>query len=104
MIAKTSAELLERHIAGRLIAGNDVRAPGDVIVQIFSRHAVQDSFIVPAVAEPLVVWILAGEATIEERDLGGAWVGAEVKAGDFFIADSDAPYELRWRTHSGQPL
>lgn len=102
MIEKTSAELLEKHIAGRLVAGNAARAPGDVIVQIFSRHAVQDSFIVPAVAEPLLVWILAGEATIEERDLGGAWIGNDVKAGDFFIADSDEPYELRWRTRSGR--
>src|SRR5262245_28128366 len=104
MIDKTSAELLEKHIAGRLIAGNAARAPGDFVVQIFSRHAVQDSFIVPAVAEPLVVWILAGEATIEERHLGGAWIGNDAKAGQFFIADSDEPYELRWRTRSGQPF
>jgi AraC family transcriptional regulator len=104
MTEKTSAEMLERHIAGRLIADNSARPPGDVVVQIFSRRAVQDSFIVPAVAEPLVVWILTGEATIEERDLGGAWIGNDVKAGDFFIVDSDEPYELRWKTRSGQPL
>jgi AraC family transcriptional regulator len=104
MTEKTSAEMLERHIAGRLIAGNSTRARGDVIVQIFLRRAVQDSFIVPAVAEPLVVWILTGEVTIEERDLGGACIGNEVKAGDFFVADSDEPYELRWKTRSGQPF
>jgi AraC family transcriptional regulator len=104
MTEKTSAEMLERHIAGRLIAGVSARAPGDVIVQIFSRRAVQDSFIVPAVAEPLVVWILTGEATIEERDLGGAWISNDVKAGDFFVADSDEPYEMRWQSRSGQPF
>lgn len=104
MTEKTSAEMLEPHIAGRLLAGNSAAAPRDVIVQIFSRRAVQDSFIVPAVAELLIVWILTGEATIEERDLGGTWIDNSVKAGDFFLVDSEEPYELRWRTRSGQPF
>jgi AraC family transcriptional regulator len=104
MTDKTSADMLEPHIAGRLVAGNSARSRTDVLVQIFSRRAVQDSFIVPAVAELLLVWILTGEATIEERDPGGTWIGHHVKAGDFFLVDSDAPYELRWQTPSGQPF
>lgn len=101
---KTSAEVLEAHIAGRLIADGGDRSPRDVIVQIFARNAVQESFIVPAVAEPLIVWIIKGSATVEERDLGGAWLASEVKAGDFFLTDSDEPYELRWRSHDGGPF
>jgi AraC family transcriptional regulator len=104
MTTKTSAEMLEPHIAGRRVAGHSARASNDVMVRIFSRRAVQESFVVPAVAELLVVWILTGEATIEERDLGGAWIGNAVKAGDFFLVDSDEPYELRWTTRSGQPF
>lgn len=104
MTEKTSAEMLEPHIAGRLIAASSVHSLGDVIVQIFSRRAVQDGFIVPAVAEPLVVWILTGEARIEERDPGGPWIGHDVKAGDFFLVDSDTPYELRWQARSGRPF
>jgi AraC family transcriptional regulator len=104
VIYKTSAEMLESHIAGRLIAGGADPPPQDVIVQIFTRNPVQDSFIVPAVAEPLIVWILRGAARVEERDIGGKWLTSDVKAGDFFLTDSDEPYELRWRTHDGAPL
>src|ERR1700730_14946638 len=101
---KTSAEMLKTHIAGRLIAdgGSDTRR--DVIVQIFARNAVQESVIVPAVAEPLIVWILKGSATVEERNIGGNWLASDVKAGDFFLTDSDEPYELRWRSHDGAPF
>ena len=98
MTDKTSAEMLEEHIAGRLIADGGDRSPKDVIAQIFARNAVQESFIVPAVAEPLIVWILKGSATVEERDIGGDWLASDVQAGDFFLTDSDEPYELRWRS------
>ena len=38
MIEKTSAEMLEKHIRGRLLAGETARAPRDVIAQIFLRE------------------------------------------------------------------
>lgn len=69
MTEKTSAEMLERHIRGRLLVGETTRAPRDVIAKIFAREREQESFIVPAVAEPLLVWILSGSATVEERDM-----------------------------------
>jgi AraC family transcriptional regulator len=104
MTDKTSAEMLERHIRGRLLAGETTRAPRDVIAQIFTREGEQESFLVPAVAEPLIVWIVSGSARIEERDLNGQWVGNDVSAGDFFLTDSEEPYELRWQSHSGEPF
>ncbi len=104
MTDKTSAEMLKAHIAGRLIADGGGHPSKNVIVQIFARNAVQDSFIVPAVAEPLIVWILKGSATVEERSVGGDWSASDVKAGDFFLTDSDEPYELRWRSHNGAPF
>ena len=104
MIEKTSAEMLEKHIRGRLLAGETARAPRDVIAQIFRREREQESFIVPAVAEPLIVWILSGSATIEERDLKGQWLRNDVRAGDFFLTDSEEPYELRWQSHSDEPF
>jgi AraC family transcriptional regulator len=104
MTEKVSAERLEHHIRGRLIADSAERAPKDIIAQIFMRPAVEESFVVPAVAEPLLVWILSGEARVEERDPGGIWQASDVRAGDFFLADSEEPYELRWRSHSGEPF
>jgi AraC family transcriptional regulator len=52
----------------------------------------------------LIVWILKGAASVEEREIGGEWLVSDVKAGDFFLVDSDEPYELRWRTHDGAPF
>jgi AraC family transcriptional regulator len=104
VIEKTSAEMLEKHIRGRLLAGETARAPRDVIAQIFWREREQESFIVPAVAEPLLVWILSGSATVEERELKGQWLRNDVSAGDFFLTDSEEPYELRWRSHSDEPF
>jgi AraC family transcriptional regulator len=101
---KTSAEMLEQHITGRLVAGEHGRAPREALAQIFVRDPIQDSFIVPAVAEPLLVCFLTGSATIEERSPGGDWLASEVGAGDFFVTDSDEPYELRWRSNSGEPF
>lgn len=98
MSEKTSAEQLDQHIRGRLLAGGLELPASTVIAQIFARERDQEGFIVPAVAEPLIVWILKGHALVEERELGGTWSAAHVGAGDFFITDSDAPYELRWRT------
>jgi AraC family transcriptional regulator len=104
MMDKTSAEMLEQHIAGRLVAGDTARSPRDALAQIFARNAIQDSFIVPAVAEPLLVCFLTGSATVEERSLGGEWTASDVGVGDFFVTDSDEPYELRWQSHSGEPF
>lgn len=104
MTGKTSAERLERHIRGRLIAGTAAEGTNAIIAQIFLRSSAEESFVVPSVAEPLIVWILSGEARVEERELGGTWQAADVRAGDFFIADSEEPYELRWRSLSGEPF
>jgi AraC family transcriptional regulator len=104
MSGKTSAEQLDRHIRGHLLAGRMGLPASTVIAQIFAREREQEGFIVPAVAEPLIVWILKGRALVEERDLGGAWSAAHVAAGDFFITDSDAPYELRWRSLDESPF
>jgi AraC family transcriptional regulator len=104
MTEKTSAEMLETHIQGQLIAGRSARAPRNVIAQIFAREKAQDSFIVPAVAEPLIVWVLSGSAKVEERNIGGDWTASDVSEGDFFLTDSDEPYELRWRSRSDKPF
>lgn len=101
---KTSAETLERYIAGHLVAGEDGQAPRHALAQIFARDPIQDGFIVPAVAEPLLVCVLTGSARIEERPPGGHWQASKAGAGAFFIIDSDEPYELRWKSHSGEPF
>jgi AraC family transcriptional regulator len=101
---RTSARGLERFIAGRTLITGDGPAWADVFVQVYSRLTQQEQFLVPAVAEPLIVWIISGEAVVEERNLGGDWTSSRVTTGDFFLTHSTAPYEMRWRAFGDTPF
>jgi len=101
---RTSPRGLEQFIAGRTLLSGDSLAWSDLFVQIYTRQQNQDAFLVPAVAEPLVVWIMSGEAVVEERDLAGDWSSAHVKTGDFFLTRTDRPYEMRWRAMGSDPF
>ncbi len=101
---RTSATGLEAHIRGERLAASDGVSSKDVLVQIFTRERIEESFIVPAVAEPLIVWVLSGDAIVEERVAGEDWNSSQVKKGDFFLTTSSVPYEMRWRVTSSEPF
>lgn len=101
---RTSAEAFETHVPGNLIAASGGRSWKDLLVQIFSRQQVQETILVPAVPEPLIVWILSGAAMVEEREFGGPWQANLVTSGDFFLTTSPTPYELRWKSKGPQPF
>lgn len=101
---RTSPRGLEQFIAGRTLLSGDGLAWSDLFVQVYSRHQNQEPFLVPAVAEPLVVWVMSGEAIVEERDLDGEWQTAHVTVGDFFLTRTDRPYEMRWRALGSDPF
>ncbi len=101
---RTSPRGLEQFIAGRTLLSGDSLAWSDLFVQIYSRQQKQQPFLVPAVAEPLVVWVMSGKAVVEERDLDGEWQAAHVKVGDFFLTRTDRPYEMRWRAVGSEPF
>jgi AraC family transcriptional regulator len=99
-----SSLTLEQHIRGHKIIQSEGDAWADIELQIFRRHPEQREILVPAVAEPLLVWIIAGEALIEERELDGAWRGGVVGPGVFYLTQSQSPYLMRWRAKSGRPF
>lgn len=74
----------------------------DVVLQLFSHRSVEVPIGVPAVVEPLLVLVLAGAAQVEERTPGGQWNTVNVRAGDFFLTDTDEPYEMRWQALEGE--
>lgn len=100
----TSPRGMEKYIAGRTLVSGDSPAWRDLFVQVYSRHSNQQPFLVPAVAELLVVWVISGEAIVEERDVDGEWFGSHVKVGDFFLTRSQSPYEMRWRAIGAAPF
>jgi AraC family transcriptional regulator len=101
---RTSPLGLEQYIAGRTLVSDDSPAWNDMFVQVYSRLNKQEPFLGPAVAEPLIVWVMSGEAVVEERDLDGDWVANTVTVGDFFLTRSPTPYEMRWRAIGDAPF
>jgi len=104
MPEKSTPEALSQRIHARLIARSDGPAWSTISVHLLSHQPLETNLLVPAVAEPLVVWIVSGSARIEERDIGGEWMPVEVSAGDFYLTQSETPYELRWKTSAGEAL
>lgn len=101
---RASADALQKRIPGELIKEQRAHSSDDVLVQILSRRRDQENIVIPAVPEPLIVWIVSGEALVEERELGAAWQANRVVAGDFFLTTASAPTEMRWQATGTQPF
>lgn len=104
IVDRTTAEDLRHHIHGRLLTASSGSAWRDIQVQLLSHQHLEQNLIVPAVAEPLLVWILSGSAQIEERELKGDWMANDVGVGDFFLTNSTTPYEMRWQAKGSDPF
>jgi AraC family transcriptional regulator len=102
--AKTTAQEFRHHVPGKLDALGSGAAWTDVLIDIHTRNRVEESILVPVVAEPLIVWIVSRTAIVEEREFDGPWTANSVTAGDFFLTTSPTPYELRWRVTSQEPF
>lgn len=100
----STGEALDERVPGDLLATSKGRRWRELLVQIFTRRPVQDSLLIPAVPEPLIVWVISGAALVEERQLEEEWMASEVRAGDFFLQTSPRPCELRWRTLTPEPF
>ncbi|KQZ87784.1 helix-turn-helix domain-containing protein [Pseudomonas sp. Root562] len=95
---RIAAESMPQHLPGTPQVLPLLPQMQDVMVQLFSHHSTVEPILVPAVVEPLLVLVLTGSAKVEERSLGGAWKAVEVQAGDFFLTNTNEPYEMRWQT------
>jgi AraC family transcriptional regulator len=101
---QASAEIFREVIPGEVIREQLGESGDDVCVQILTRHRHQENIVIPAVPEPLIVWIVSGEAMVEERALGGEWKGNRVLEGDFFLTTATAPTEMRWKVSGTLPF
>lgn len=101
---QTSPTGLESYITGTTLISSNGPAWKDLYAQVFARKRVQEPFLVPAVAEPLLVWIMSGNVVVEEREPGGQWTANRVGAGNFFLTRSPTPYEMRWHAEDDRPF
>jgi AraC family transcriptional regulator len=100
----TSVDAMKEHIPGELLRERKARSPDDIHVVVHAHSAVQGPIVVPAVPEPLLVWIASGAAIVEERPLHGEWLAVPVRQGDFYLTTSPAPVEMRWRSTGEAPF
>ncbi|WP_207282203.1 helix-turn-helix domain-containing protein [Pseudomonas sp. FW300-N2F2] len=101
---RTSANGLQGHIRGERLATSDGVSSKEILVEIFVRERCEAHIVVPAVAEPLLVWVLSGQAIVEERTAHEPWEANTVGRGDFFLTTSPVPYEMRWQVTSPEPF
>jgi AraC family transcriptional regulator len=64
---------------------------------------VAETFTMPAVTEPFLVWTTSGEAETQEREGNGPWLTSRVKRGSMFLTAAGAPYDFRYRTLTAEP-
>ncbi len=95
------AEAMWRYMPGDNPVSPQSPDTQDVVLHLFIHRSIAEPILVPAVAEPLLVMVLAGSAIVEEREPGGAWKQAEVCVGDFFLTSTTQPYEMRWQATNG---
>ena len=91
------AEAMPRYLPGEPLSPPPRPPVQDVVVQLFSHQNLAEPILIPAVVEPLLVLVLSGAATVEERALDGEWQTTDVEAGDFFLTNTNEPYEMRWQ-------
>ena len=100
----TSLESLDSYPAGQKIRCTSGPAWRNVRLSVFSLAAASETFEMPTVAEPLIVWVTSGEAETQERDDDGPWLTSRIKQGSLFVTAAGAPYEFGWKRLSEEPL
>lgn len=99
----TSADAQRQYLPGELIHLGDGPAWKDILVEIYARRPEEKCMLVPAVAEPQLVWQISGSVQCEEREPGGEWSSHRAEPGDVFLTASVTPYELRWKARTPDP-
>lgn len=102
--AMTSVENLDSYPAGKKTKTTRGPAWAHVRLSVFSLTSASETFSMPTVAEPLIVWVMAGDAETQEREGDGPWLTSRVTQGSLFVTAAGAPYEFRWKRLSEGPL
>ncbi|EJM72751.1 helix-turn-helix domain-containing protein [Pseudomonas sp. GM55] len=100
----TSAEHLDAYPAGQRVSTTNGPAWQDVRLSVFSLASTSEVFSMPAVAEPLIVWVTSGEAETQEREEDGPWMISRIKQGSLFVTAAGAPYDFLWKRLSTEPF
>lgn len=102
--AMTSANRLDNYPPGTKINSTRGIAWQDVQMSKFALTTESETFSMPAVIEPLIVWVTSGTADTRERGEDGEWICTRISEGSLFITAGGAPYEFSWTRLSAEPV
>lgn len=101
---RTSAKKQRKFLPGRLLYLGEGAAWKDILVEIHDRNLDERPTLIPAVAEPQLIWQMSGHVLCSDRDLDGNWNTHESEPGVLFLSTSPEPYELKWKALGKDPL
>src|SRR3954470_119324 len=101
---RSTAAVFPRYLTGEVVADSVALRWTGLYARRWRLPRVVDRFLVPATPEPHISCNLQGKAEFQERDVGGAWITRQLRAGELFVTRSRAPYEVRFQSPAGQEL
>jgi AraC family transcriptional regulator len=100
----STAAAFPRYLTGEVVADSVRLQWQGLFARRWRLPRVVDRFLVPATPEPHISCNLGGIAEFQERDVGGAWITRQIRAGEMFVTRSRTPYEVRFQSPPGQQL
>jgi AraC family transcriptional regulator len=101
---RSTAAAFPRYLTGEVVADSMALQWPGLFARRWRLPRVVDRFLVPATPEPHISCTLRGTAEFRERDVGGAWITRQIRAGDLFVTRSRTPYEVDFQSPPGQEL
>lgn len=101
---RSTAAAFPRYLTGEMVADSVALQWPGLYARRWRLPRVVDRFLVPATPEPHISCNLRGMAEFLEREVGGAWITRQIRAGDLFVTRSRTPYEVRFQSPPGQEL
>jgi AraC family transcriptional regulator len=101
---RSTAAAFPRYLTGEVVQDSVALGWRGLYARRWRLPRVVDRFLVPATPEPHISCNLGGLAEFQERDVGGAWITRQIRAGEMFVTRSRTPYEVRFESPPGQQL
>ncbi len=101
---RSTAAAFPRYLTGEVVADSVALRWPELYARRLRHPRVVDRFLVPATPEAHISCKLRGVAEFRERDVGGAWITRQIRAGDLFVTRSVTPYEVRFQSPPGEEL
>lgn len=102
---QTSPEAIDRYPAGTRVAFGNGKAWQQVRVSEFNLTSNTAHFFMPTIEEPLLVWVISGNAETREREKSTeSWQINTVSQDMLFLSAGGEAYEFEWRRLSEKPF